>query len=114
MSNTAEQVAAYRGHDCQPVADRAEFTELIAEMVSDQAPRVFAIVVEYGDRVEAQVAAWGLALDESAYMITTDGKNQFHLTEPENAVKYVRGRSGTVAHLVWATPRSCAPQKSSG
>jgi hypothetical protein len=39
--------------------DKAEFTEVVAEMVADQAPRVLAIVLEYGEHIDAQIIAWG-------------------------------------------------------
>lgn len=39
-------------------------------MVTDQAPRVFAVVNDYGEQVEAEIIAEGMALDESAFVIT--------------------------------------------
>jgi hypothetical protein len=86
----------------KPFADRAEFAGLVAEMVADQAPRVFAVVLEYGERVDAQIVSWGIALDGGAYMTTVDGRNQYSLADPENALKYVPRRPGTTPHLVWA------------
>jgi hypothetical protein len=85
-------------------ADAADFTTLVAEMVADQAPRLFAIVLEYGEQIDAQILGWGMALDESAYVITVDGKNQYLLSEPENALKYVSSHINATPHLVWATP----------
>ncbi|CAM3445672.1 hypothetical protein KIPE111705_09060 [Kibdelosporangium persicum] len=73
-------------------------------MVADQAPRVFAVVLEYGEHVDAKVVAWGMALDDGAYVITADGRNQYALASPENALRYVRGRNDTTPHLVWADP----------
>lgn len=83
----------------------ARFTELMAEMVADQAPRVFAVVLEFGEQTDAQIIAWGMELDEGAYMTTVDGRNQYALAEPENALMYVRRRSNTTPHLVWASER---------
>nr|CEL14300.1 hypothetical protein [Kibdelosporangium sp. MJ126-NF4]CTQ88667.1 hypothetical protein [Kibdelosporangium sp. MJ126-NF4] len=74
-------------------------------MVADQAPKVFAVVLEFGEQTDAQVVAWGMTLDDGAYMTTVDGRNQFMLAEPENALKYVPSRSNITPHLVWANPR---------
>nr|CEL16810.1 hypothetical protein [Kibdelosporangium sp. MJ126-NF4] len=80
------------------------FTKLMAEMVADQAPRVFAVVLEFGEQIDAQIVAWGMTLDDGAYMTTVDGRNQFVLAEPENVLKYVPSRSNITPHIVWATP----------
>ncbi|WP_083754050.1 hypothetical protein [Actinosynnema sp. ALI-1.44] len=87
---------------CRP-SGRA-FEALIAEMVADQAPRVFAVVLEFGEQTDAQIVAWGMTLDDGAYMTTVDGRNQFLLAEPENALNYIPARSNITPHLVWATP----------
>jgi hypothetical protein len=79
-----------------------DFTGLVAEMVTDQAPRIFAIVLEYGDQVDCQITAWGMAFDDGAYMATVDGRNQYSLAEPENALRYIPTRPDTTAHFVWA------------
>jgi hypothetical protein len=103
LSTRAEQSNTDHVHIPQSFTDRAEFTELVAEMVADQAPHVFAVVLEYGEYVDAQIVGWGMALDESAYMITADGRNQYLLASPENALKYVPPRPEATPHLVWAT-----------
>lgn len=81
-----------------------DFTTAVAEMVADHAPRLFAVVLEYGEQTDAHIAAWGMALDDGAYMTTTDGKNQYALAEPDNALRYVRSHTNITAHLVWASP----------
>ncbi|ALG12921.1 hypothetical protein [Kibdelosporangium phytohabitans] len=61
-------------HDYDPQSDLDRrtkpksqvFDELIAEMVADQAPRVFAVVLELGEQTDAQIVAWGMALDDGA------------------------------------------------
>lgn len=52
-----------------PLCDEPEFAELIAGMVSDAAPRVFALVAERGERVDAAVFAWGVSLEDHAVLI---------------------------------------------
>jgi hypothetical protein len=79
-----------------------DFDAEVAEMVLDQRPKLFAVVLEYGNQVDAQIVAWGMALDECAYMTTVDGRNQYALAEPENALRYIRHRPEAVPRLVWA------------
>ncbi|ONI79489.1 hypothetical protein ALI144C_27220 [Actinosynnema sp. ALI-1.44] len=81
-----------------------DFTTLVSRFVTDQAPRVFAVVVEYGEQTDAEIIGWGMELPCGAYMVTTDGRNQYVLTEPEHALRYVHSRTNTTPHLVWATP----------
>ncbi|MET0238162.1 MAG: hypothetical protein ABW224_26210, partial [Kibdelosporangium sp.] len=77
MSETTEQSLVDLRGATLPRTKAAEFTELVAEMVAGHAPDVFAIVLEYGEQVEAQIVAWGMAHDDGAYMTTVDGKNQY-------------------------------------
>jgi hypothetical protein len=102
LSDIIEQSIVDRNGDAKPLADdRGGFRELIAEMVADQAPRVFAVVLEFGDQIDGQIVAWGMAFEEFAYMTTADGKCQYLLETPENAVRYIRPLSGVTAHVVW-------------
>jgi hypothetical protein len=78
-----------------------DFTTDVAEMVADHAPRRFAVVLEYGDQVDAKIVAWGLELDDGAFMSTVDGRNQYAMAAPESALKYVGARPNTTPHLVW-------------
>lgn len=38
--------------DLTPLCDEAEFAQEIAELVAEQAPRLFAVVQEYGERAD--------------------------------------------------------------
>jgi hypothetical protein len=69
----------------------------INAMVAAQAPRLFATVVTKQDD-DTRIIGWGMEFEDSAYMISADGKNQYFLAEAENALMYVRG--GT-PDLVW-------------
>lgn len=93
-------------HDCPPDAgaDVTDFTTLVAEMVADQAPRLFAVVVEFGGHIDGKIVAWGMALNEHTYMTTADGSNQYVLAGPNSALRYVRSHPETTPHLVWVTP----------
>lgn len=110
MSDTTEQSIVDEGvtrlahSSC--AAGESEFAMDVACMVADHAPRVFAVVLEYGDQIDAKIVAWGLALDDGAYMATVDGRNQYSMTAPESALKYVSARPNTTPHLVWVEARS--------
>jgi hypothetical protein len=75
-------------------------SDCLAEIVAAQAPRLFATVVtpEGGD---TEVIAWGMSFNDSAYMISADGRNQFFLAEAEGALKYIRSVPGVTSELVW-------------
>jgi hypothetical protein len=45
-------------------AELSTFDEEIRSLVTDTAPRVFAVVQVYGEREDGRVAAWGFAHDE--------------------------------------------------
>jgi hypothetical protein len=53
---------------------------------------------------DTEVIGWGMEFDDSAFMITADGRNQYFLSEAENALMYVRGEPDTTADLVWVAP----------
>lgn len=77
------------------MSDNAE----LAAMVAAQAPRLFATVVtEQGG--DAKIVGWGMEFDDSAYMVTADGRNQYFLAEAENALMYVRSDPNAVPDLV--------------
>jgi len=79
----------------------AEFAELVAEMVTDDAPRVFAIVEELGTRVDAWVAGWGLAYADHVDVIGVDGDVHLGAAGPENILRRFGRRPRTTAHIVW-------------
>ncbi|MBP2322126.1 hypothetical protein JOF56_002511 [Kibdelosporangium banguiense] len=87
----------------QHLAEQAAFSERAAAMVAAQAPRLFATVVTKQD-ADTEIIGWGMEFDDSAYMITADGRNQYFLAEAENALMYVRSEPGATADLVWVAP----------
>lgn len=87
-----------------PLCPRAQFTELIEGMVADFAPQVFAVVQEYGDRVDARIAAWGIAFDDHAEVVAVDGGLRMNLRAPEHALRGFNWGSDITARLVWVNP----------
>ncbi|WP_406691988.1 hypothetical protein REH65_08330 [Saccharopolyspora sp. ID03-671] len=87
-----------------PICSRARFTELIEGLVADFAPKVFAIVQEYGDRLDAEIVAWGIAFDDRAEVVDVDGGLRMSLETPERALLGFRAGDNFTEHLVWVNP----------
>lgn len=63
------------------------------ELVAGEAPRLFA-VVEHDP--EVQVAAWGLAFEDSAEVVSEDGSLRMSLQGPESVLHLFKG-----SELLW-------------
>lgn len=96
-----------------------EFTTVIHELAAGEAPRLFAIVEEYGEAQDARVAGYGLAYADRAEVNAVEGG--FHLSsrsaEAARILFEVSSRSAGTrrAHLVWldgtrACRAECAQQ----
>jgi len=78
-----------------------EFDEMVDEMVTDYAPNLFAVVQVRGSRVDGHIAAWGMAFEHHAEVISTSGDFHMSLQCPERALHaYTKGEEIT-ARLVW-------------
>lgn len=87
----------------EPLGDAQTFAALLAEMVADQAPRVFAVVQEYGDRLDGRIAAWGMAFDESVAVFGTSGTMFVSPRSPEDMTDRFRGGADVTPRVVWAS-----------
>jgi hypothetical protein len=87
-----------------PLCDEEDFAEVIAEMVADEAPRLFAIVAEYGERVDARCAAWGLTFADRTDVISVHGNKHFSVATPEDALRRFRIGTRVTPRLVWFNP----------
>ncbi|QQQ74632.1 hypothetical protein IOD16_26220 [Saccharothrix sp. 6-C] len=82
-----------------------EFAVLVQEVAREEAPRLFAIVEEQGDRESVRVAGYGVAFEDRAEVSAVEGG--FHLSSqsPESArvLFEISSRSAGTrrAHLVW-------------
>jgi len=84
--------------------NEAEFTELVAEMVSDAAPRLFAVVQELGEREDGRIAAWGMAFADRTDVLRCGGGSWLSVSSPDRAC-WLLGRGPDItARLVWVTP----------
>jgi hypothetical protein len=87
-----------------PLCDEAEFTELIDELVAEQAPRLFAVVQEYGKRADGRIAAWGMAFADYAEVVGVVRGVHVSVCSPERATRACRRRPHITTRLVWVNP----------
>ena len=76
-----------------------EFAQEVAELVADEAPRVFALVQEYGERVDGRVIAWGMAFDDHAEVVGVHRRLRGSFTSAERARRAFSRRAKI--RLVW-------------
>lgn len=88
----------------QPLCGETEFATELESMVADEAPRLFAVVQEYGERVDAQIAAWGMAFDDHAEVVSVERGLRMSLREPDQALRGFNFGSHIRARLVWFNP----------
>ncbi|MFH9372829.1 hypothetical protein ACH4LW_07395 [Streptomyces anulatus] len=81
------------GHD--------EYATLLAEVVAESTPRLFAVVQEVGDRDDGWVAAWGLAFEDRAEVIPYGRGVRMSLPSAEKALRYFGRGGGVRASLHW-------------
>ncbi len=100
---TVEPALAGIGEDTEE-----EFAQEVAELVADEAPRVFALVEEHGERVDGRVIAWGMAFDDHAEAVSVGRGLRGSFPSAERAHRAFSRRAKI--RLVWAdaetAPRS--------
>lgn len=83
-----------------PLCGEDEFADLIHDMVAESTPRLFAIVQEYGERVDAHVAAWGLWFGDRAITVTDDGRTMI-MRSVESALRLFCQNPYHTPHVYW-------------
>lgn len=94
-----------------PLCDEPLFAEITESMVADEAPRVFALVQEYGERVDCRVAGWGMDFGDHAEVVATDRSLRMSLGTPEDAPRLFNFGSHIRARLVWFNPDAVTPDE---
>ncbi|MCC8244231.1 hypothetical protein [Saccharothrix luteola] len=86
----------------KPLCDEAEFAALLETMAATSAPRVFAVVQEFGERLDGWVVGWGFAFDDRAEVFSVHDHSRMSLGKPENALHlFSSPRNQLKARLVW-------------
>lgn len=93
----------------RPTCGRAQFDDIVRGMVADDAPRLFAVVQEYGERIDVRIAAWGMAFDDHAEVVGVERDMRMSLQAPENALRGFAWGSHVNARLVWVDPAAATP-----
>ncbi|WP_243793673.1 hypothetical protein [Saccharopolyspora gloriosae] len=93
-----------------PLGDERLFSEIMAGIVADTAPRVFAVVQEYGDRVDGRVAAWGLALDDRAVVVPVDRRGFTTAPTAGHVLRQYRFGTHIRPRIVWYDPANATPE----
>ncbi|MFF7652641.1 hypothetical protein ACFZCY_22970 [Streptomyces sp. NPDC007983] len=82
-----------------------DFDQELRDLALDQAPRVFAVAVQYEVEpggLDGEIAAWGLAYEDgSAHVVTANGQHRLSLTSPERATLWFGREKGITARIVW-------------
>jgi hypothetical protein len=79
-----------------------EFLTELQSLVRDTAPRLFALLEEAGEREDAWVHAWGLAVDERAYVIR--GPGAVHTFRSAESARHRLSGSHRKLRLMWCDP----------
>lgn len=89
-----------------PLCGEEEFAAEVSQMVAEEAPRLFAVVQEYGTRVDGRIAAWGMAFPDKAEVLSVNARSRMILRSPELALRWYHRRPDITASLVWVPARS--------
>jgi len=92
-----------------PLGSEEQFAMMLEGMVAEDAPRLFAVVQEYGERVDGRIAAWGMAFDDHADIVSSECGLWRRLTAAEDALRGFNLGSHVHARLVWFSPDAAAP-----
>jgi hypothetical protein len=85
----------------EPLYDAEEFEAALAEMVAEEAPRLFAVVQEYGEREDARIHSWGMSFHDHADLISVGGSVRLGMRSPEHALRWASAGPLITAQLVW-------------
>lgn len=88
----------------QPLGDADEFGQMLIDLVNDYAPRRFAICEEYGDRIDAEVFAWGMAFDDVVVLCADDMSFTGCFSSAPGAVRRF-SKGGRRMRLIWIDER---------
>lgn len=84
---------------------RRAFDGHMLDIAREDAPRVFAIVEEWGDQHAVRVAGYGLAFDDRADVNSVEGDFRLSSQSPESALAMFGVSTGLAdikqLHLVW-------------
>ena len=81
-----------------------EFDLVVRGLVTHHAPRVFAVVEEFGTRQDARIAAWGMAHDTRTDVVGVDVGYVLAAGSPESAAVILGHGTDLATRVVWVDP----------
>jgi hypothetical protein len=84
-----------------PLCEETEFAELLAGMVADEAPRLFAVVQELGERKDGRIAAWGMAFADRAEVVSVRPGLRLSLESADSTKRSFTVGDDIRARVVW-------------
>ncbi|GAA3850478.1 hypothetical protein GCM10022243_15440 [Saccharothrix violaceirubra] len=69
--------------------DLDDYERFVAEMIADDRPSLFAVLAEYGERTDAEIAAWGLAWPDHVEVVLAGG-GRLKSSSTERVATFVR------------------------
>ena len=85
----------------RPLWTPEEFEVELAEMVAEEAPRLFAVVREHPGWVDAEISAWGMAFGDHADAISLGGTVYLGMPNAERALWFHRAGGRVTPRLMW-------------
>ena len=86
----------------EPLCSEEEFAQEVRELVAADAPQVFALVEERGERLDGRIVAWGMAFDDHVDVLSVNGVRHASLPSVERAHRMFSRRRKI--RLVWTSP----------
>lgn len=81
----------------------SDFAAVAQALVSETAPRLFALFAELGEREDGEVAAWGLAFDDEALVLPVGGGRTLMVFGTAEQAHRRLSRLGRL-RLIWSHP----------
>ncbi|MEU4803735.1 hypothetical protein [Actinosynnema sp. NPDC023587] len=88
-------------HTTDAPPDDAGFARFLAALAVEEAPRLFAVAVEYDDREDTHIAAYGLAFVDRSEVVSVEGGFFATLQKPESALLFFTEQGAATPHLLW-------------
>ncbi len=88
--------------DEEPLCSEEEFAEEVRDLVAADAPQVFALVEEYGERLDGCVVAWGMVFDDHVDVLSVNSGRRARLPSVELAHRAFSEHRKI--RLVWTSP----------
>lgn len=77
-----------------------QYDRLVTEMINDERPHLFAVLREYGERVDTEIAGWGMAWPDHVEVVLGGGA-RLQSSSPERVKKFVRLGHDCEVRIVW-------------